>query len=199
MYEITLADGTAVLFAGTRGNYYELAPDRHIDVIATPAWCRRCGDFRHGEHLEPVAEIDQEIVDLRNPRSKLYQMWARDYLQECKDLGPAFCAGRIAELKLRRAWRQTRVAPPKCIECGSTDIVPLPFDGAVANPSGSGTLSVRVRGMCSTVFNEWYFTPEGDRIPRDTKPTYWHFPGGGDEMNKPGSGIEWLRRRGLLQ
>jgi hypothetical protein len=30
--------------------------------------------------------------------------------------------------------------------------------------------------MCSTDFNEWFFTPEGDRIPRDTKPTYWHHP-----------------------
>jgi hypothetical protein len=30
--------------------------------------------------------------------------------------------------------------------------------------------------MCSTVFNEWFFTPEGDRIPRDTQPTYWAFP-----------------------
>ena len=36
-------------------------------------------------------------------------------------------------------------------------------------------------GMCSTSFNEWFFTPEGDRIPRDTRPTYWHHP----ELDKP--------------
>jgi|GEM_PF-4983383 len=44
-------------------------------------------------------------------------------------------------------------------------------------------------GMCSTSFNEWFFTPEGDRIPRDTQPTYWHHP----ELDKP------HHRRGLMK
>jgi hypothetical protein len=155
----------------------------------------QCGDWRHGERLEPVAEIDQQLADLRNPRSKLYQLYAHDYLEECKDLGPAFCADVIAQLKLRRRWREARVSPPKCIECGSSDIVVVPMNESITNPAGPGTIEVRIRGMCSTLFNEWYFTPEGDRIQRDAAPTYWHHPAMGNEWNKPGSAIEWLRRR----
>jgi predicted oxidoreductase len=48
--------------------------------------------------------------------------------------------------------------------------------------------------MCSTRFNEWFFTPEGDRIPRDTKPTYWHHPA---LDNSPGSALRWLKERGF--
>jgi hypothetical protein len=198
MYEITRSDGTAFLFAGTRGNYYELAPDSHIELVAAPVWCRRCGAYWHGEQIETVAEIDQQLADLRNPRSKLYQIYARDYLEECKDLGPTFCAGRIAELKFRRVWREARRSGPKCIECGSADILVLPYNRPVPSPAGPGTVTLGVRGMCSTYFNNWYFTPEGDRIPRDTKPAYWYLPGG-DQMNKPGSGIEYLRRKGYVK
>jgi hypothetical protein len=181
MYEIiTAPGGGGGLFAGTRGNYYDLGGGQ-IEVETTPGWCRRCGRWRHVELIETVAEIDQKLADLRNPRSKLYQLYARDYLEECKDLGPTFCAGVIAELKLRRRWREERVTPPKCIECGSTDIVVLPINEVVSNPAGPGTVEVRIRGMCSTDFNEWFFTPEGDRIPRDTKPTRWYHPAMGEE------------------
>ena len=194
MYEILVRPhGRAELFPGTRGNYYELDDGKHIDVETTPVWCRRCGDFRHGERIEPVAEIDRQLADLHNPRSKLYQLYAHDYLEECKDLGPM---GPIPELMLRRAWRENRVSPPRCIECGSTDIVVFPINQPVPDPAGRGTVEVRSRGMCSTAFNEWFFTPEGQRIPRDTRPTYWHHPALGDESNKPGSALKWLRSRG---
>lgn len=56
--------------------------------------------------------------------------------------------------------------------CGSSEIVPLTL-GSVVEISEGVTVMVRVVGMCSTDFNEWFYTPEGDRIPRDTKPTYW--------------------------
>ena len=185
--------GRAALFAGTRGNYYDLGDGKRIDVETTPVWCHRCGGIRHGESIEPVGEIDQQLADLRNPRSKLYQLYAQDYLEECKDLGPHFCRGLIEALRLRRRWRENRVSPPKCIHCGSTDLVVFPINQPVPHPAGQGSIEVRITGMCSTYFNEWFFTPEGDRIPLNTKPTYWHFPGK-PEWNRPGSGVEWLRK-----
>ena len=57
----------------------------------------------------------------------------------------------------------------------------LPVGKAIANPAGVGQLQIDCVGMCSTKFNEWFFTPEGDRIPRDTRSTYWHHP----ELDKP--------------
>ena len=77
------------------------------------------------------------------------------------------------ELKRRRRWREGRKSPPKCLECGSTEIVLLPEGEKVENPTGPGWVEVTVTGHCSTSFNNRSYTPEGDRIPRDTKPTYW--------------------------
>jgi len=74
------------------------------------------------------------------------------------------------------------LAPPKCIHCGSTDIVVLPVNQAVAHPEGRGMIEVTCAGMwCSTRFNEWFLTPEGERIPRDTRPTYWRHAALGDD------------------
>jgi hypothetical protein len=69
-----------------------------------------------------------------------------------------------------------RESPPKCLECGSTEIVVFPVGGRVKNPTGSGRVEITITGHCSTSFNNRFYTPEGDRIPRDTKPTYWTLP-----------------------
>lgn len=65
----------------------------------------------------------------------------------------------------------------------------LPEGVPVPHPHGDGMIQIDCVGMCSTSFNEWFFTPEGDRIPRDTQPTYWHHP----ELDKP------HHRRGLMK
>jgi hypothetical protein len=49
-------------------------------------------------------------------------------------------------------------------------------------------------GLCSNDFNEWFFTPEGDRIPRDTKPTYWYHPVL-DHPSRRGDLKAWLKKR----
>jgi hypothetical protein len=88
----------------------------------------------------------------------------------------AFHDKLLREARRRREWLQARRWPPKCIRCGTTDVVDLPEGRAVLHPAGNGTITLSWVGMCSTPFNEWFFTPEGDRIPRDTTPTYWHHP-----------------------
>lgn len=72
------------------------------------------------------------------------------------------------------------------------DLIVFPLNGTAPNPAGTGTVEVRLRGTCSTDFNNGFFTPEGERIPRDTKPSDWHHPGLG---NSPGTGLRWLTKR----
>ena len=104
-----------------------------------------------------------------------------------------FRLDQIAKATRRRAWRERRTSPPRCIRCGSTDVVVFPIGEPVPHPAGPGAIEVSITGMCSTSFNEWFFTPEGERIPRDTKPTHWHHPG---LDNSPESVRDFLRRRG---
>ena len=180
-YEIRwLLEGRTQKFAGSRGNYYEFTGSDRLDLHSVPAWCHRCSNITHGEDLSTVEEIDKQIRDFDDPASDLYRLAQNTLLSELGH-GDEFRRERIAELQRRKHWRQARRSPPKCIRCGTTEIVLLPIGVRVPNPAGDGEIQVDCVGMCSTSFNEWFFTPEGDRIPRDTRPTYWHHP----ESDKP--------------
>jgi hypothetical protein len=178
MYEIRqFPDGTVRRFAGSRGNYYELpGPDR-LDVECAPAWCRRCDGIAEVEDLSTLEAIDQRIRHFKDSSSQRdYQDYPDDLRAFFESHDERFYHEYLADLERRRRWRETRTSPAKCILCGSSDTVPLPLDRRVPHPKGQGELQVAWTGMCSTSFNEWFFTPEGDRIPRDTRPTYWHHP-----------------------
>jgi hypothetical protein len=174
LYEIRcLPKGTTDEFAGSRGNYYEFEDGSRIDVRSEPVWCRRCGNYTHGESIESLDEIDRQLADLEDPHSELYRM------TEASLSGPGgrFRRHWLELTEQRRRWRERRISPPRCLLCGSTELVSLPKGVEVPDPRGAGTVVLRVIGHCSTSFNEWFFTPEGERIPRDTRPTYWALPG----------------------
>jgi hypothetical protein len=173
LFEIRhLPQGTTLEFVGSRGNYYEFEDGSRIDVRSSPVWCRRCGDYTDGESIESLDEIDRQLADLVDPQSELYRIthWALS--------GPngRFRRHWIDLTNQRRRWRERRVSPPRCLLCGSTDLVSLPERVEIPNPRGSGTVVLSATGHCSTSFNEWFFTCEGERIPRDTRPTYWALP-----------------------
>jgi hypothetical protein len=176
-YEIRfLSKGEVKMFAGIRGVYYELADSVHLDVYNIPVWCRTCNEFSHGENLRTLESIDEKIRSLRDPKSPLYQMTRYGMVEELTGNGAAQLESSLAELHKRRRWRESRMSAAKCLHCGTTEIVPLPLDQPIPNPQGEGEIELSMRGMCSTEFNEWFYTPEGDRIPRDSRPTYWHHP-----------------------
>ncbi|HUE70118.1 MAG TPA: hypothetical protein VMP01_04445 [Pirellulaceae bacterium] len=155
MYEIRwLPDGPIEAFAGSRGNYYELSASEHLDLDSVPVWCNRCATITHGEHLSTLDEIDDQIRDLNDPTSAAYRRTRHGMLDDITGKGEEFLQKRLAKLELRRRWRQSRRSPPKCIRCGSTEIVELPIGKAVPNPFGDGEIQVECVGMCSTVFNE---------------------------------------------
>jgi hypothetical protein len=194
LYEIRwLPEGRTEKFPGSRGNYYEFSESDRLNLHSVPVWCHRCVKITHGEELSTVDEIDKQIRDLNDPSSESYHVSRIDVLDELlPDKGDQLLQERIAELRRRRRWREGRQSPPKCIYCGTSEILVLPMVVPVPNPIGDGEIQIDCVGMCSTIFNEWFFTPEGDRIPRDTQPTYWHHP----ELDKPehrGRLISWIR------
>ena len=192
LYEIRfLPDGPVTRFAGSRGNYYEFADGSRLDLHTTPVWCRRCGQVTHGEKIETLEQIDREIADLQDPGTYAHQMWTEGVVNETLGGGDERRQSYIEEVRKRRWWRAGRSSPPKCIRCGSADIFVFPVDEPCPNPAGPGTAEVRMIGMCSTDFNEWFFTPEGDRLPRDATPTYWHHP----HLDNSRRGLRrWLKR-----
>jgi hypothetical protein len=192
VYEIRfLPDGRVQRVAGSRGNYYEFPDGSRIDMQTTPAWCRRCRELTEGESIESLKEIDRQLADLDDPSSTLYRMTARGVLHELTGGGEEYRQQTIERTHARRRWREARQSPPRCIACGTTDIFIFPFDQPAPNPAGPGMVELRCVGMCSTSFNEWFFTPEGERIPRDTQPTYWHHPA---LDNRPGAALRFVQR-----
>ena len=166
-YEITfLPEGRVEEFFGSAGLYYEFADGSRLRLETTPVWCRRCGGITEGERVESLEQLDKDLADLQDPTSFLRQITGRRFLRE-----------RIRMAEARRSWRVSRTSPAKCVYCGSADIVVLPHGEPAAHPAGDGTITVCCIGICSTSFMNWFFTPEGERIPRDTKPTYWRLRG----------------------
>jgi len=156
-------------FYGSRGDHYELPDGTHIDLRSSPVWCRRCNEFADGEAIEEIEEIDRQIADLRDPQSELFRFYKESSTGSIGVDGIHF----ISELVKRRCWDESRKSPPKCLGCGSPEIVLLPEGQKVTNPTGSGWIEVTVTGLSSTPFMNRYYTTEGDRIPTHTKPTYW--------------------------
>lgn len=124
MYEIEyMPEGRVERFFGSRGNYYEFEDGSRLDMHTTPVWCRQCGDFRHGEEIETIQDIDKRIADLHDPSAFAYQMCFNSLYHETTGKGDEFRRKLVEDLVRRRRWREHRVSLPRCIHCGSTDIV----------------------------------------------------------------------------
>lgn len=163
LYRLTfLPDGSTRDFCGSRGNYYRLTDGSEIELRSWPVWCVRCGDVTHGERLESVEEIDRKIARLERLADEIRREMSRPPPPAPGARGDRFEREQIGQLRQRRAWRERRRTPPRCLVCGSTGIVSL--EGGRAVHAGRGTVVCQIVGMCSTSDNMWYFTSEGERI-----------------------------------
>ena len=162
-----------------RGIYYEFPDGCLIDLETHLAWCANCRTFTDGELIQSPDEIRQQIADLQNPESAAYKFaeWNEQQIEMATGKSDAnYRESRITQLASRLKWRLQRIAPPKCIQCGSTDIVfPLSMDETESEIEipDVGPVRVESAGISSTEFMNWFFTPEGDRIARKTTPGYW--------------------------
>jgi hypothetical protein len=176
VYQIKfLPGGESRKFYGSEGDSYVLEDDNRIDVLSLPVWCHLCHDFSEGEMIEGLEEIDRQPADLRDPESELYRLTIDTFPTDdgCPRLRPLF----TESLRQRRRWREARKTPPKCLICGSTEIIVFKLGEKARNPIGPGWVEITETGHCSTEFSNRSFTPEGELIPGDTVGTYWAPPG----------------------
>src|SRR5947207_1283413 len=131
-----LPDGQTENFAGSRGNYYEFSETDRLDLHSSPVWCHRCSKITHGEDLSTLENIDKQIRDLHDPSSKLYRMTRHGILDEIGK-GEEFLEVQLDELEPRRRWRVSRKSPPKCIHCGSIEIVECQWENQYQIPGAT--------------------------------------------------------------
>src|SRR5262249_38231172 len=130
-----------------------------LGVEQEPAWCSRCKRFVCAEHVASVQELEDRIRELQTPSNKHDFLFGSDRgIEEA-----------LAELRVCLTWRETRQAPPHCLECGSTEITPIRFD----NEDTCIALGKRfiIEGGGFADMADWIaeFTPEG--IRREMIPT----------------------------
>lgn len=167
----------------TRGIYYEFADRSTIEVLTHLVWYETCRKFTEGEWIELPSQIRQQIAELNDSGSDAYKFaeWNDEQIRMANPRGTSesFRLSRIADLESRLEWRTHRSSPPKCIFCGNSDIIyPLTIDETESELEipGLGKVRIESAGISSTDFMNWFFTPEGDRIPRNTQTTYWGVP-----------------------
>jgi hypothetical protein len=176
-YKIRFADtGEEFEWFGSQGYYYKFADGTTIGLHPTIAWCVDCQKFVSAESIPAPAQVEDDLVELRDPNSMRASIFTSteppfDEPIFRERLKSAY-AQAIDEAERRVSWRRNRIGPPKCLRCGSTN-VEFQGDGIEMYVTGRGLAYVEWTGMCSTEATNWFYTPEGERLPRDGKPTYW--------------------------
>ncbi len=123
VYEIKFLPGGETLeIYGSRGDSYEFEDGTQIGVISKPVWCRWCRQFTDGESIEDLEEIDQLLTDLHDRSSEVSR-------------GLHHRLRIIEQMEQRRRWLSGRLSPPKCLECGSTEIVVFRQGERTQNPA----------------------------------------------------------------
>jgi hypothetical protein len=135
---------------------YRLADGSLIHVDQQAAWCGECGRFVVAEFLADIDELKKTLAELRDGDEKQL-----DHLN---------FVGRSVEeetdqLSRRIEWRRGRTSPPRCLQCGSPTIVPLPAGEEFPHPATGEKVIV---GSMIFADMEWWeaeFSPEGEKLP----------------------------------
>lgn len=142
---------------------YRLSDGKTLPILQQSAWCPACNRFVIAEQLPSVEELEQELVNHRSADPKTLRTWA--FVSNGSPV-----AERIAELLRYIAWRQRRQSPPRCLECGAVDPVPIPTSGAFTHPRTGERVVVINSGFADTA--PWFadFSPEGERLAEAAPP-----------------------------
>ena len=134
---------------------YRLADGTELGIPQQPAWCPACSRFVIAEELPSIEELEEEIARYRTGDRNTLQKWAF-----VSDGSPI--AQRIDELLRYVAWRQGRQSPPRCLECGAVDPIPIPMSGDFAHPRTGERVVVGNSGFADTAPWCAEFSPEGE-------------------------------------
>lgn len=133
---------------------YEMSDGTTVSIERTFVWCAACRAVQWGEELADLAELQLGLE-----------------------------ANRTPELEARIAWRRARSSGPRCLECGSAEVMPLVQS---ETRSGNDKWTLREHPGCGGVVivlqqpvlaldRRWLrYTPEGER-----RRTYEMFPNKG--------------------
>jgi hypothetical protein len=144
---------------------YRLDDGSKLHVEQQPAWCPLCGSFVTAELLQAGDDMEREIGRL--------QSWLGD--RQPRQAGQRRMAEKsLAELKRRLRWRRSRVGPPRCLQCGSAEVVPVPGSGEFAHPATGERVISASSGFADTA--PWFaeFSSEGERLAEPATPARDH-------------------------
>lgn len=135
--------------------HYILDDGVRLHINQADYYCPTCGHFIVGERIETVSDLEHQIDQSENNPHSNHRKIAEYFGNIPKQL---------AELQTRIKWRKNRQAPPKCLHCGSTEILPIPNTDEFSHPATGQRMIVSAGGFAST--DEWHatYTPEGDKI-----------------------------------
>jgi hypothetical protein len=159
---------------------YKLCDDDHgITIRQTFAWCEACRHVVHAERLEDLSVLKSEF-DHYTVQGEEFYSWmglsrGSDWREERER--------HLNNLRRRIEWRESRANPPKCLECGSTNVLVFPEtdddndeceqEPEINHPDCDGRLRVPCVGFALS--RDWvFYTPDGDKIA-----TYEAFPSKG--------------------
>jgi hypothetical protein len=136
---------------------YQLTDGTKLHILQQPAWCPVCNRFVIAEQIPAVEALEEEIARLRSGDRDTLRTWA--FVSNGSPV-----AERIAELLRYVEWRQGRQSPPRCLECGAVDPVPIPGSGEFAHPGTGERVVVASSGFADTA--PWFaeFSPEGEQL-----------------------------------
>jgi hypothetical protein len=139
--------------------HYRLADGTQLPILQQPAWCPACRRFVIAEEIPSVQSLQQEITRYRSADRDTLQQWAF-----ASNGSPV--AEHVAELLRYVEWRQGRQSPPRCLECGAVEPVPIPRSGEFAHPQTGERVVVAGIGFADTA--HWFaeFSPEGEQLAK---------------------------------
>ena len=122
---------------------YEMPGGATVTIESTFVWCAACRAVQWGEELADLAELERELEACRTP-----------------------------ELESRIAWRRARSSDPRCLECGSTEVMPLVqsetrsgYDKwTLQEHPGCGGVVIVLQQPVLALDRRWLrYTPEGEK------------------------------------
>lgn len=136
---------------------YRLPDGSTLSIGQQPAWCWACRAFVLAEELSSIASLEEEIHRLEAADPEALRTWA--FVSNGEPV-----QDRITELHRRIEWRRGRISPPRCLHCGTLEIVPIPWTGEFPHPQTGERVIVVSSGWADAA--PWIadFSPEGEQL-----------------------------------
>jgi hypothetical protein len=147
-----------------------------IQISTWPVWCNQCREFTDGEIIHSLEELTAcaarlESGELAREHEQRTAWSTQQYAADAGNVDEKRVRAKRrrekSELRMARReieWRTQRRSPPRCLGCGTTDIVDFRHDEEVPSPCSDGTVRIEYAGHCRSMNPKAYYTAEGEEI-----------------------------------